>query len=111
MFAAPGVGPATLEGVKLGDEGAQITTDTGEIYLKDTSGVCNPLYVGDDAIGGIRLKTRLGGIIVETATLNDCEVGGGWLCLLARHRAQLPLTRVARLADPCRGRRVAHPHF
>ena len=43
VLLCPGAG--TLDTVKIGDLGADITTDTGEIYLKNVDGVCNPLYV------------------------------------------------------------------
>lgn len=37
--------------MKIGDLGADITTDTGEIYLKNVNGVCNPLYVAFVVLG------------------------------------------------------------
>lgn len=67
-------GPATLEGVKLGDSGARIVTDSGEIYIKDSNCIGNPKYVGDDSIGGVHLTTTLGGVIVEDTTFFDTEL-------------------------------------
>jgi len=66
-------GAGTLDTVKIGDLGAKLEADSGELYLKNVDGLCNPDYVGDE-VGGIRLTTRLGGIVVEQSVVKDCDV-------------------------------------
>lgn len=66
-------GGNTLDGVKIGAMGAEMKSDSGELFITGVDAQCNPQFVGDVS-GGLRFSTELGGIVVQESTIKDCDL-------------------------------------
>jgi len=71
-------GPITLDSIVLGSiamplQGLNATSTSGELSLSRSSARCNAADVGS-GVGGIRMTTDRGAVIVDGLTSSDCDV-------------------------------------
>lgn len=66
-------GPVTLDGVKLGAEGASLKSTSGELFITGVDAIGNPVLMGE-AAGGLVMDTVLGSIRVQQSTFVDTEL-------------------------------------